>query len=43
VTALKFRGLRRSKRLLGEITEAALASYVSYHLSSRMEALTGLR
>ena len=43
VIALKFRGLRRSKRLLGEITEAALASYVSYHLSSRMEALTGLR
>ena len=29
VTALKFRGMRRSKRALREITEAALASYVA--------------
>ncbi len=29
VTALKFRGIRRSKRALREITEAALASYVA--------------
>ena len=29
VTALKFRGMRRSKRTAREITEAALASYVA--------------
>jgi hypothetical protein len=29
VTALKFRGMRRSKRTVREITEAALASYVA--------------
>ena len=29
VTALKFRGMRRSKRVVHEITEAALASYVA--------------
>ena len=29
VTALKFRGMRRSKRIAREITEAALASYVA--------------
>jgi len=29
VTALKFRGMRRSKRISREITEAALASYVA--------------
>ena len=29
VIALKFRGMRRSKRALGEIEEAALASYVA--------------
>src|SRR5580700_4015409 len=29
VTVLKFRGLRRSKRALREITEAALANYVA--------------
>ncbi len=29
VTALKVRGIRRSKRALREITEAALASYVA--------------
>jgi hypothetical protein len=29
VTALKFRGMRRSKRAVREITEAALASYVA--------------
>ena len=29
VTALKFRGMRRTKRIAREITEAALASYVA--------------
>jgi hypothetical protein len=29
VTALKFRGIRRSKRVVREITEAALASYIA--------------
>ena len=29
VTALKFRGMRRSKQITREITEAALASYVA--------------
>src|ERR1017187_6581958 len=29
VTALKLRGIRRSKRTMREITEAALASYVA--------------
>ena len=29
VTALKFRGMRRSKRIAREITEAALASYAA--------------
>lgn len=29
VTAFKFRGMRRSKRIAREITEAALASYVA--------------
>jgi hypothetical protein len=29
VTAFKYRGIRRSKRALREITEAALASYVA--------------
>jgi len=29
LTAFKFRGLRRSKRAMSEITEAALASYVA--------------
>ena len=29
VTALKFRGIRRSKRVVREITETALASYIA--------------
>ena len=29
VTALKFRGIRRSRRAMREITEAALASYIA--------------
>ena len=43
VTALKFRGLRRSKRLLGEITEAALASYVVTTTSEDAGSLTDPR